>query len=65
MINLTEQEWKDLTNRYSSVIINEHANEHADEQIQAVTLLSGRTVYGYVTENRTFVIKEASELLLG
>lgn len=61
MINLTEQEWKDLTNRYSSVIIN----EHADEQIQAVTLLSGRTVYGYVTENRTFVIKEASELLLG
>jgi hypothetical protein len=61
MINLTEQEWKDLTNRYSSVIIN----EQADEQIQAVTLLSGRTVYGYVTENRTFVIKEASELLFG
>lgn len=61
MINLTEIEWKDLTNRYSSVIIN----EQADEQVQAVQLLSGRTVYGYVTENRTFVIKEASELLLG
>lgn len=61
MINLTEMEWKDLTNRYSSVIIN----EHADEQVQAIQLLSGRTVYGYVTETRTFVIKEASELLLG
>lgn len=61
MINLTEMEWKDLTNRYSSVIIN----EQAEESVQAVQLLSGRTVYGYVTDNRTFVIKEASELLLG
>jgi len=61
MINLTETEWKDLTNRYSSVIIN----EQAEESVQAVQLLSGRTVYGYVTDNRTFVIKEASELLLG
>ncbi len=60
MINLTEQEWKELTNRFSSVIIN----EGIEEPVTKVNLLSGRTVYGVLKDN-TFVIKEASELLLG
>lgn len=60
MIDLSQPEWKELTNRFSSVIIN----ESIDENTTQLTLMSGRVVYGVIKDG-TFVIKEASELLLG
>ena len=61
MIDLTEQELNELKSKYNNVQYNELLGFDSKTE----KLSTGKIVKGYVTENNIFVVKSASELLLG
>lgn len=60
MINLTEQEKQELSQKFKKVVINEMSNQKQD----TVTLSTGRIVKGVITQEG-IIISEATELLFG
>ena len=61
MIDLTEQELNELKSKYNNV----QYNELLGFDYKTEKLSTGKIVKGYVTENNIFMVKSASELLLG
>lgn len=61
MIDLTEQELNELKSKYNNVQYNELLGFDSKTE----KLSTGKIVKGYVTENNIFMVKSASELLLG